>query len=388
VPPIVPGHSRRLHSYKTLVLELAPAGVDLEQFNRARQKINLNLMVRFIFKIMKIQENILLKDFTTLRIGGRARYFCTIKDEADLKEALVFAKSRKLPIFVLGGGSNLLVADKGFAGLVIKNEIKGFKFVDQDDDQVVLEVGAGESLDEIIDLITVRGLGGLENLSGIPGTIGGAAVQNAGAYGMELKNSLLSVKGINALTGKDFDFKKADCQYGYRDSFFKKNKKYIITAVTFLLSKKSAFNLEYLNLKDLLSTEKEINIITVRNAVLKIRGEKLPDWREIGTAGSYFKNPVISQEIFDKLKEKFGDLPGFPESKKKVKVPLAWLLDKICGLRGFKDGQVGLYEKQPIVLVNLGKATDHEVRSFSERIKKTVKEKIGIEIEEEVEFLK
>lgn len=334
---------------------------------------------------MKIQENISLKEFTTFRIGGEARYFCLAKDKDDLKEALSFAKSRKLPIFVLGGGSNLLVSDKGFAGLVIKNEIKGFKFTDQGEGQVIMEVGAGENLDDIIDLITVRGLGGLENLSGIPGTVGGAAVQNAGAYGAELKDCLLSVRGINILTGKDFDFKKTECQYGYRDSFFKKNKKYIITTVSFLLSKKSVLNLEYLNLKDMLSAEKEINIITVRNAVLRIRGEKLPDWRQVGTAGSYFKNPVISREVFEQLKERYVDLPGFLETKKKMKVPLAWLLDKVCGLKGFKEGKVGLYEKQPIVVVNLGEATAGEIKKFSEKIKKIVKEKIGIEIESEVE---
>jgi UDP-N-acetylmuramate dehydrogenase len=188
--------------------------------------------------MLEIQENIPLKDFTTFQIGGSARYFVRAKSNENLREALAFAKTRKLPIFILGGGSNLLISDSGFPGLVLKNEIKGFKFIDQDSDKVILEVGAGEIWDEIVALAVARNLSGLENLSSIPGTVGGAAVQNAGAYGAELKDCLLSVEGINLASGKKFNLKNKDCEYGYRSSIFKKNKKLCITSITLELHKK------------------------------------------------------------------------------------------------------------------------------------------------------
>jgi UDP-N-acetylmuramate dehydrogenase len=337
---------------------------------------------------MKIQENILLKDFTTFQIGGKARYFAVTKTEEDLREAFAFAKSRKLPIFVLGGGSNLLVSDNGFSGLVIKNEIKGIKFIDKSDDQVILEIGAGEVLDEAVALSIIRNLSGLENLSGIPGTIGGAVVQNAGAYGVEIKDCLLSAAGFNSANGKEFILDNKECQYGYRDSFFKKNKKYIITSVTLKLSKKSSLKIDYAGLKDILGDKKEITSSDVREVILKIRTEKLPDWHKVGTAGSFFKNPVISADKYTDLKSKFGEIPGFPEPKGQVKVPLAWILDKICNLKGYKEERVGLYEKQPIILVNFGGATQKDILNFSEKIKIIIKEKTGIEINNEVENIK
>lgn len=343
---------------------------------------------------MNFQENVLLKNFTTFQIGGEARYFVIIKNEADLKEALSFAKSRKLPIFVLGGGSNVLVSDNGFSGLVIKNEIKGIKFTDQisniDDktDQVVLEVGAGEIFDEIASLSVIRNLFGLENLSGIPGTVGGAVVQNAGAYGAEVKDILLSVEGLNTINGKKFILNNKDCQYGYRDSIFKENKKFIITAVSLILSKKVPVKIQYAGLRDILSGRQVIKVSDIREAVLKIRGEKLPDWHKVGTAGSFFKNLIITKDKFNELKEKYPEIPGFPEIRNKIKVPLAWILDNICHLNGFKEGNIGLYEKQPIILVNFGGATEKEINKFSEKIKKIIREKIGIEIEMEVEKIK
>ena len=335
--------------------------------------------------MLKMQENVILKDFTTMRVGGVARYFLTTKSLADLREAFSFVKTRKLPLLVLGGGSNTLISDHSFSGLVIKNEIKGIKFVDKNQDEVILEVGAGENLDEVIALSVIRKLSGLENLSGIPGTIGGAVVQNAGAYGAEIKDSVIAVSGLNSANGKEFVLKNSDCQFTYRNSFLKNNKKYIITSVSFVLSKKAVTNIAYAGLKEALSVEKELTVEKVRKAVLKIRGEKLPDWHKVGTAGSYFKNPVITQAVFAKIKSEFPLVPNFPEPNNKVKVPLAWILDNICHLKGFQEGKVGLYEKQPLILINLGGATFTEIINFADKIKKIVKEKTNIEIEEEVE---
>jgi len=340
--------------------------------------------------MLKIQENIFLNKITTLRVGGRTRYFTIIKNENDLHEALSFIKSRKLNYFILGGGSNLLFSDGGYQGLIIKNEIKGIKFIDQDNDLVRLEVGAGENLDEIINLSVIRKLFGLENLSGIPGTVGGAITQNAGAYGQEIKDHLISVSGINAQNGKPFCFINKDCLFKYRDSLFKKNKKFIITTAGFVLSKKPIINIEYGGLKDKLNKINSQVCFSedIRQAVLEIRNEKLPDWHKIGTAGSFFKNPILIKEKYEELKVKYPNLPGFLDDQGLVKVSLAWILDNICGLKGYKEGKVGLYEKQPLILVCEKGATEKEIKSFSEKIKKIVKEKTEIEIEEEVELIK
>lgn len=335
--------------------------------------------------MIRVEENILLRNFTTLRIGGEAKYFLIIKNEDDLKEAISFAKKSKLAIFVLGGGSNILVSDSGFSGLVIKNEIKGIKFIEQMDGEVVLEVGSGENLDNVIALSVIRKLSGLENLSGIPGTIGGASVQNAGAYGVELKDCLVSISGINLATGKKINYRNFNCQYGYRDSIFKKNKKIIITKITLKLSKKPLYNLEYLGLRAKLSDDKGLTVEKIRKAVLDIRAKKLPDWHKVGTAGSFFKNLIINQSKFDELREIFPLMPGFFESVGMIKVPLAWILDNVCNLKNYRVGDVCLYEKQPIVLVNLGGATEKDVINFTKEVSRIIKEKINLNIEWEVE---
>lgn len=330
----------------------------------------------------------MLKDFTTFKIGGPARYFVKIKDEADLREALAFAKTRRLSVLTLGGGSNLLVSDSGYDGLVLKNEIKGIKFVDKDDDRVVVEIGAGEVWDEVVALTVTQKLSGLENLSAIPGTVGGAAVQNAGAYGAEFKDNLISVSGLNLANGKKFTYLRTQGEYSYRDSIFKKNKKLFITSVTFELSKKPKQNIEYKALKDVLGSERDLTPQKVRDAVLKIRKEKLPDWRTLGTAGSFYKNPLVTEKKYAELIENYKDLPSFPAKSGYVKIPIAWIIDNVCHLKGHRDGDVGLYEKQALVIVNYGRAQAADVINFSQKIKKIVKEKTGIEIEEEVEKIK
>lgn len=338
--------------------------------------------------MIQVTENVLLKDFTTFKIGGPARYFVTVKNEEELHEAILFAKSRKLLIFVLGGGSNTLVSDHGFSGLVIKNEIRGVKFNDKGNEQVTIEIGAGEVFDDVVALTTMKNLSGLENLSGIPGTVGGGAVQNVGAYGVELKDTLLSVNGLNSINGKVFTFNNFDCQYGYRKSVFKKSKKYIITTITLKLNKNSIPNINYAGLKEKLGVNEKITPVMVRNSILEIRTGKLPDWHKIGTAGSYFKNPIISEKKYLELALKYPTLPKFPAKSAFVKVPLAWVLDNICNLKGYAVGNVGLYKNQPLALVNNGGATAHAILALSDFVKKTVYEKTGIKIEEEVEFVK
>ncbi|MFA7252860.1 MAG: UDP-N-acetylmuramate dehydrogenase [Candidatus Paceibacterota bacterium] len=338
--------------------------------------------------MLNIQEDVFLKDLTTLRVGGPAKYFVCVKNPEELRQALSFAKSRKLPIFVLGGGSNLLISDHGFTGLIIKNEIKGIKFTDQVDDTVHVEVGAGESWDDLVTLSTARKLFGLENLSAIPGTVGGAVVQNAGAYGAELKDSVLSVTGLITNTGKDFTFKNSDCQYSYRNSIFKKNKKYIIISIVLVLKKKGVANINYADLKGKFAEAKDLTPTQIREAVVAIRQQKLPDWHKVGTAGSFFMNLIMPEKKFLDLKNKYPDLPGFKNDKGDVKVSLAWVLDKICHLKGYREGNVGLYEHQALVLINFGGATEKEISDFAKIISAKVKEKINLEIKWEVEIVR
>jgi UDP-N-acetylmuramate dehydrogenase len=330
--------------------------------------------------MINIQKNISLKDFTTFNIGGEAKYFCIVKSLVELKEAINFSKEKNLPIFVLGGGSNVLVSDGGYSGLVIKNEILGKKIEDGR-----LVVCSGEFLDDIVKYSIEANLFGLENLSGIPGTIGGATVQNAGAYGLEIKDYLYSVTGMDASSGESFIYYNNDCYFSYRTSIFKENKNLIITEIQFKLNQEFVPQLEYAGLKKFLISNEFPSPNEVRETVLKIREEKLPDWRKLANAGSFFKNPTISQEKFNELKNNFSQIPGFPEPGDKMKIPLAWILDNICGLKNYREGNVGLYEKQPLILVNYGKATEKEISIFAEKIKNIVKEKTGIEIEEEVE---
>jgi len=359
---------------------------------------------------MKILENYPLKNLNTFRTGGNARFFCVIQNINDLEEATSFLKENKTKFFVLGAGSNILVSDSGFNGLVIKNEILGKKI---SKDKVVY-FAAGENWDECVLFSIKNNLFGLENLSYIPGTVGGSVVQNIGAYGAEAKDFILKVEVYDAESGKIFEIDKKDCNFSYRNSIFKVKKNLIVTKVYFSLDKKFVPNFSFSGIKEKIEENKikispsqgdqkrlksrqrrfkppcfgdvseAITAIDVRNAVISIRKSKLPEVLELGSAGSFFKNPIITKEEYKKLKKKFPEIPGFSESNIKMKVSLAWILDKICGLKNYKIGNVGLYKNQPMVLVNFGKATTEEIINLSDKIKKIVKEKTGIKVEEEV----
>ncbi|MCR4334872.1 MAG: UDP-N-acetylmuramate dehydrogenase [Patescibacteria group bacterium] len=330
---------------------------------------------------MEIKTEVLLGDMTSFKIGGKASYFALVKTIDDIKEAILFAKNKKIPWFVIGGGTNILINDNGYKGLVIKNDIKG---VDG------LKIGAGENWDEFVGQCVEDELYGVENLSGIPGTIGASPVQNIGAYGVEVKDVIESVDVLNTECLTFETLSNKDCCFKYRDSIFKKpeGKKYIITYVTFKLKKKGELNIEYKDLRNYFF-EKNVapTLEKVRKAVLEIRGKKFPDLSKYGTAGSFFKNPIINKLQYEKLLEKYPLLPNYYVDENNVKIPLAWVLDNICNLKGVRKGDIGTYEKQPLVLVNWGHATAKEVKEYAEKIANCVKEKIGIDIELEVQFL-
>lgn len=329
---------------------------------------------------MKIQENILLKDLTTLKVGGPARYFCIVENETDLKEAISFSIENEIPFFILGGGSNLLFADTGFFGLIIKNKILGRKINDS-----IITVGAGEKLDKIISFSLENNLFGFENMSAIPGTIGGAVFQNAGAFGLEMKDVVKEVRGLDTDTNLPFSYSTEDCDFIYRGSIFKNKKNLIITEVDLILNKNFTPNLNYTGLQTIFSKHNHITAEILRSEIMLLRQDKLPDWQKFGTAGSFYKNPIIKASDFGILKKKYPDLPGFVDDNQEVKISLGWVLDKICQLKGYREREVGLYENQALVLVNYGHATSEEIKNFSEKIKKIVSEKTNILISEEVE---
>ncbi|HEY4494531.1 MAG TPA: UDP-N-acetylmuramate dehydrogenase [Candidatus Paceibacterota bacterium] len=339
---------------------------------------------------MKIEENKILKDFTTFRIGGPASFFCIIKSEEELLEAISFAKQKKLSIFILGGGSNILVSDDGYSGLVIKMEIMGIEYIEDENGNTKVIVGAGEDWDSLADKTVNRGLYGLENLSYIPGTVGASPVQNIGAYGSEVKDTIDTVRVYDIQEEKFINFSNLDCQFEYRDSIFKKNKnRYVITSVSFILKKEAKLNIEYKDVKEYFSNKgvTHPNLKEVREAIVYIRKNKLPDVKKVGTAGSFFKNPTVAYSFAHELKQKYKDLPVYNIDDRHAKISLAWVIDHVCGYKGVYRGDVGTYKNQALVLVNNGNAKASEIISFANEIKKIVKEKINLDIEAEVQIV-
>lgn len=337
---------------------------------------------------MKIEKDILLGGFTTFKIGGPADHFCRATNEADLLGAISFARKNNLSVFILGGGSNLLVSDLGFRGLVIKMEMKGMAWKETEHG-AELTAEAGESWDDAVKESVEKGYFGLENLSDIPGTVGASAVQNIGAYGAEAKDRISRVEALNMETGEKSFFSNEACRFGYRDSFFKsqEGKKHVILRVTFSLKKDSSLNFGYKDIETFFSG-RDLNSVSInefREAIISIRKSKLPDLSCLGTAGSFFKNPVMSDVAFAALKEKYPGIPSFPAAPGQMKVPLAWILDKVLHLKGFSSGAAAVYENQPLVLVNRGGASAEEVAGLANMIAAKVKDTTGLVIESEVE---
>jgi len=337
---------------------------------------------------MIIQENVPLAQYTTFKIGGAARFFCSVKNIDEVKQAVQFAHDKKISFFILGGGSNLLISDEGFAGLVIKIEIHGItKEKEVKNGVEIITAGAGEMWDTFVEWTLENGFNGLENLSAIPGTVGAVPVQNIGAYGVEVGQFIDSVHALDTHTMSEVNIAGRDCHFGYRNSMFKHEKgRYIITQVNFALKKDGKANIEYKDLKQYLTANKIITPTQVREAVINIRWNKLPDWMMWGTAGSYFKNPVISKGKFDELKKQYPELPGYPDVDQ-IKIPLGWVLDNICKAKGVMHGGVGTYEKQALVIIAKPGATAKEVVDFTHDLMTQVKEKIGVVIEAEVEWV-
>lgn len=331
---------------------------------------------------MIVSEHISLSSFTTFRTGGNARYMLEARSVSEVQEALRFVRESEIPAFVLGGGSNVLALDRGFDGAVILPKLFEFSV-----EGSVIVAGAGIEWDSLVREAATRSLWGIENLAGIPGTVGAAPIQNIGAYGSEVKDIISFVDALRITDGTVVRFMNRDCGFGYRDSNFKRERGYVILAVGFALSHEGVPNLSYPDLAK--KKETGISLATPEEigcAVRSVRVQKFPNLREFGTAGSFFKNPVISETAYTKLQKRLPLLPGFfvPGG---VKISLAHLLDKGLGLCGYRRGSAWLYDKQPLVLVLDADGSAHDVEMLAQEVEKKVKEKTGITIEREVQTL-
>lgn len=335
---------------------------------------------------MTIQQHVSLRDRTTLKVGGAALYFTEVYTYEELKDAIAWAQEHHQPIFILGGGSNVLVDDSGVQGLVIQIGILGRTYKDAGE-YTFATFGAGELLDACIAETVREGLWGLENLSGIPGSVGGVPIQNVGAYGVEASDSIESVTLYDINTHEVRILANDACAFAYRHSIFKQEvgAHCVVTEVTFRLSKKRTPRLSYTDLKHLLEQEKIVELEEIRNTIIAIRKNKFPDWHVVGTAGSFFKNPIVSTETGAMLQSQYPGIPTYPIDGARVKISLGWVLDHVCHMRGYSEGNISLYKAQALVLVCKEGGTAREIISFAEKIKKIVYEKTHVVIECEVQ---
>lgn len=333
---------------------------------------------------VKLASNVSLAPYTTLKVGGLARYFVEVRSEEELQAAIKEMAGQS--VFILGGGSNVLVNDAGIEGLVIKNSISGVIYEDEVETNVLVTVGAGVIWDELVEETLKRGYWGLENLSSIPGTVGATPVQNVGAYGIEVGELIVSVRVYDPVTDSFKVLNNAECRFGYRDSLFKSadGQHLVVTRVTYRLSRASHPRLHYKDLAERFSNIAAPALFEIRKAILEIRAGKFPDWHVFGTAGSFFKNPLISAEQGKELLLQYPELPLYPQPNGQVKVSLGYILDKICNLRGYREGEVGLFDKQALVLVNYGNASATDIKNFANKISQIVFDKTKIKIEMEV----
>lgn len=335
---------------------------------------------------MIVQQNTSLKPYNTFGLDENAGFLAIVDSTEDLDEIFQTSRFRSQKKMILGGGSNVLFT-RGFTGVVAKNEIRGIHIHNETAEEVLVSAGAGESWHQFVLWCVERGYGGVENLSLIPGTVGAAPMQNIGAYGVELKEVFHSLEAYEIKSGKIVSFFKEDCKFGYRYSIFKGElkDKFVITKVFFKLSKQPVFNLSYGAIEETLQAMKvdKPTLKSVSQAVINIRQSKLPDPMDIGNAGSFFKNPIIERLHFEALEAEFPDVKSYPVDADKVKVPAGWLIER-AGWKGFRDGDIGVHERQALVLVNYGMGRGKNILRLSQDIQKSIQGKFGVELEREV----
>jgi UDP-N-acetylmuramate dehydrogenase len=340
--------------------------------------------------MITIEKNSNLLPYNTFGIQVKAKFFCKITTVPQLQELIASSLYKEEARLILGGGSNILFT-KDFQGLVVHNELKGIETVMETDERIVINVGAGEIWHDFVMHCVNRNWGGIENLSLIPGTVGAAPIQNIGAYGVEIANVIETVEGVDASTGLVNVFEKDECRFEYRESAFKVElkEKIFISSVTLTLTKKNhLFDIHYGALRDTLKQHPhdEITVKKISEAVIQIRQSKLPDYRKVGNAGSFFKNPTISPEQLQQLQKTYPLIPSYPSDNQNVKVPAGWLIEQ-CGWKGKRMNNIGVHPFQALVLVNYGGGTGEEILQLAEQIQTSVKEKFHVTLTPEVNII-
>lgn len=335
-----------------------------------------------------IHENVSLLPFNTFGIAASARYFAEANNLNELQSALRWSQEQQMDRLILGGGSNVLFT-RDFDGIAIRINLEGIAVVDEDESSYLVEAGAGESWHGFVMHCIEQGYAGVENLSLIPGSVGAAPMQNIGAYGVELKHVFHELKALHIESGELHTFSAADCAFGYRTSVFKTSLKgqYVLTSVTFRLQKTPQFNTSYGAIEKELETMQvdELSIRAISQAVINIRSSKLPDPKQIGNAGSFFKNPVIPTAQFEELKVKYPEIVGYPAGDQ-TKVAAGWLIER-AGWKGKRIANHGVHERQALVLVNYGGAEGQAIYDLSTDIRAAVLDQFGIALEREVNIV-
>lgn len=332
----------------------------------------------------QLSENYSLKKYNTFGIEAKAKWFLSINKQEDFVQ---FFKENTISfdkIFILGAGSNILFT-KDFDGLIIYSQIKGIDIISENDTEIKVQVGSGVVWDDWVKYSVEKNWFGLENLSYIPGTVGASPVQNVGAFGVEAKDTIYSVEAIDIETFETEIFTNKDCNFAYRNSFFKESssKKYFITSVVFQLSKKEKYHLGYGSIAEEVKKLGGESLKNIRQAIINIRKSRLPEPDEIGSAGSFFKNTEVDKNTAEKLLDKFPNLINYPLDNNKIKLATAWLIDQ-CGWKGKKLGNAGVHSKQALVIINCGNAKGFEIVNLSKKIEQSVWEKFQVNIEKEV----
>lgn len=341
------------------------------------------------YSMLSIRSQVSLLPYNSFALSVKAAYYAEINQIEDLQTLAatsIFTEQRRL---LLGGGSNVLFL-KDFEGLVLKIQLKGIEIIQEDAHEVLVRVGAGENWHQFVLFCISKDWAGVENLSLIPGTVGAAPMQNIGAYGVELQEVFDSLQAWHLEEHQFYTFDKASCRFGYRESVFKHKykDKFLITDVTFRLSKVPRFNVSYGALQETLRAQgvEQLSLKAVSDAVVAIRSSKLPNPAEIGNAGSFFKNPTITQAHLEALRQTYPQLPSYPAAEGSAKVPAAWLIEQ-CGWKGKRIGDIGVHPKQALVLVNYGQGSGQAIADLAQEIAESVWKRFEIRLVPEVNFI-
>jgi UDP-N-acetylmuramate dehydrogenase len=343
---------------------------------------------KFTFKSgFMVEKHISIKNYNTFGLNYDSEFFVKVKSESEAIKLFQKHKPLKEPILILGGGSNLLFTSD-YKGTIVHPEIKEMKIEERNQNYAIVSAGSGVGWDSFVGWTVDNGLGGLENLSLIPGTVGAAPVQNIGAYGVEAKDTIELVRAVSLENGSVREFGPNECKFGYRSSLFKTELKgrYLITMVYFRLSDRPSLNIMYGSLSGEVARLGGTSVENVRKAVINIRKNKLPDPQMIGNAGSFFKNPVVDFSTAETLRKRYPLIPCYEDQSGRVKLAAGWLIEQ-CGWKGKRSGETGVYDKQALIIVNYGGASGEEILKLSEEIRKSVWYRFEVELEREVEVI-